>query len=210
LVIAPHIAVNSGAKEAAIDQKVNQIAAVTAAVSEDISPLNGTMIFSKSHTWVGFSLKHMLSTAKGTITIDTGYVNLTGDMKTTSLDFVLNTSSINTNNTDRNEHLATADFFEVAKYPTAKFHSTSIDTASGNKQFRYVAKGDLTIKDVTKHIELPFNYIGETKIPNKPSVYTFEGEYSINRVDYHVGTENKMLGSEVKISYSIEASPKKK
>jgi len=207
LVIAPHIAVQSIENDANYDKKIDK---VVASVSQDLSPVKGTFIFSKSHTWVGFTLKHFLSTARGTISVDTGSINLTGDLKSSTIDLVLSVKSINTNNTGRDEKLVSNEYFDEAKFPTIKFHSTSIDTSSSNKQFKYVAKGDLTIKDVTKHVELPFNYVGEFKNEGRPSIYTLEGEYTLNRIEYHVGKEAKMAGNDVKVTYSIEASAPKK
>ena len=207
LVIAPHIAVQTIAVEEVHKQKTEE---VITSVSQDITPVKGIFIFSKSHTWVGFTLKHFLSTARGTISVDTGSFNLTGDLKTSSVDLVLSVKSINTNNTNRDEKLASDEYFDAAKFPIVKFHASSIDTSSSNKQFKYVAKGDLTIKDVTKHVELPFNYVGEFKNDPRPSIFTFEGEYTINRLEYHIGKESKMASNDVKVTYSIEASAPKK
>ena len=204
LVIAPHIAINHGEKEAAMEKKVEAIAV---SISQDITLLKGTFIFDKPHSWIGFTMKHALSTARGTITIDTGYVNLTGNFKTTTMDLILNIKSVNTNNTMRNEHIESADFFDAEKYPTAVFHGKAIDSTD-NKQFKYIAKGELTIKDVTKYVELPFNYIGETLRKDKPSIYTFEGETTISRLDYHIGKSGPMLSDDVKITFSVETSPK--
>ncbi len=205
LVIAPHIAVDSGAKEAAMDKKATEI---SMSISQDITPLKGTYVFDKAHSWIGFSLKHALSTARGTVDADTGFVNLTGDMKTTTMDLTLDVKSIKTNNTFRDEHVGSPDFFDADKFPKITFHATSIDSTK-DKQFKYVAKGKLTIKDVAKDVELPFNYAGETKRNNKPSIYTFEGEYSIKRSEFHIGKSGPGLGDDVKITFSIETSAAK-
>ena len=58
-------------------------------------------------------------------------------------------------------------------------------------------------------VALPFNYVGESKREGKPSIYAFEGETTILRSEYHIGKQGPGLGNEVKITYAIEASPKK-
>ncbi len=109
-------------------------------------------------------------------------------------------------NTDRDEHLKDAD---------------SIRENVADSFYRYITAGTLTAKDVVKHIEVPFNYLGESVHKDKegklkldkegkpyPAVYTFDGEFKINRVDYHIGEESMALGDEVTISFSIETRKK--
>lgn len=97
-------------------------------------------------------------------------------------------NTIQTGIEKRDEHLLTADFFDADNYPNLCFESQSVtQTASG-----YLAKGILTIRGVSKQIELPF------KVQNNALV----GSFTINRFDYNVGADTGTLtvGSEVEVS----------
>jgi len=187
-------------------------------------------VMDDSHSWVEFSLAHFLTSAKGNIALDTAYenkLNFTGDVATSSVDLALNINTINTSSEGRDEHLKDADFFDAKKYPTLKFVSTSIrenTQASATDKtafYHYTAVGNLTIKDVTKQIEIPFNYLGESMYKDKegkpmvdkegkpfPSMYSFDGEFKINRVDFGIGENSVTLGEEVTIAFSIETQKK--
>lgn len=220
LVIAPHIAIKSHV-EITEETKIETVAPK---VSEDITTLNGTYQIDVSHSSVDFSLRHLLSTSKGALSLDTASnssLTLTGDLATSSIDLVLNANSINTMSGDRDEHLKNEDFFEVQKYPVIKFHASSLIENPAGSAFRYSAKGTLTVKDVSKETEIPFNYVGESVFKDKdgkpltdkegkpyPPVYTFDGEFKINRVDFHVGESGVSLGDDVTISFSVEAKKK--
>ncbi len=211
LTIAPLIAVNH-ASEKAMDK--------TVVVSEpmkyaDISTLKGAYIMDTEHGFVEFSIQHFFGNAKGSIHLDTTYtnsVNMTGDVATSSVDLALDIRTINTQNADRDDHLRSEDYFDAKKYPTARFRSTSIKENAGGL-YHYTAAGTLTMKDVTKEIEIPFNYLGEFKRESKdgkqhPSIYTFDGEFRIKRSDFHVGTSSVTLGDEAAISFSIDTKKK--
>jgi len=68
--------------------------------------------------------------------------------------------------------------------------------------------GDLTIKDVTKEIELPLTYVGKFENEDFASA-AFEGSIVIDRAEFHVGEAGGMLGDEVTIDFSFELNPKK-
>ncbi|MEO6882937.1 MAG: YceI family protein [Bacteroidia bacterium] len=178
-------------------------------ISQDMAPLNGTFVLSKVHSFVGFTISHMLSEANGLMTIDTGFVKLNGDLKNSDLELSFIVKGINTNNDNRNEHLQTPAYFNADSFPTIKFKATDIELAVNNPKYKYIAKGNLTIKDVTKAVDIPFNYVGADSLQMKGmtmKTYTFAGEFSLNRTDYHVGTANAMIGSDVKINFSVETS----
>lgn len=211
LVIAPHIAMKHGNETK--NKDVN--ATVGLMNYADVKTLTGTYLMDNSHSFVEFSLNHFLSKAQGSIALDTAYtnsLNMTGDVSSSSVDLALNVNTINTLNSDRDNHLKAEDFFDVKKYPTIRFRSTTIVENPG-EFYKYSAIGTLTIKDVTKQIEIPFNYLGEVTRTDKegkprPSIYTFDGEFKINRVDFNVGETSVALGDEVTIAFSIETEKK--
>jgi polyisoprenoid-binding protein YceI len=116
------------------------------------------------------------------------------DVSKSKFSGVLVTSSINTDNQGRDAHLRKPDYFDATKYPTIKIESTSI-SADGNG--RYKAKCTLTLKDVSKSIDIPFTYIEQN------GSFTMEGSFSINRRDYGVGDKSLILSDNVSISIKV-------
>lgn len=116
-----------------------------------------------AHTTVGFVARHMgLSKVRGKFTSFRGEVE--GDPKDVTsaggrLEVDMN--SIDTGNADRDAHLKSADFFDVEKYPTMVFVATSIELEGDD----YKVLGDLTVKDVTKGVELRYEHGGEGRDP---------------------------------------------
>lgn len=223
LVIAPHIAMKSPAPSNSPEG--GELANKTFSKFETLEKSsNGTYIMDVAHSSVEFSLRHLLSTSKGALSLDTvskSSITLTGDLSTSSIDLVLNVNTMNTMSEDRDEHLKSEEFFEVKKYPYIKFHASSVTENPDGSAFRYSAKGILNVKEVSKETEIPFNYVGESVFKDKdgklltdkegkpyPPVYTFDGEFKINRVDFHVGSSSAALGEDVTISFSIETQKK--
>lgn len=111
-----------------------------------------------------------------------------------SIDVALSVATINTHVNARNNHLKSDAFFDVAKYPTITFKSTSIQKSEKG----YTVTGNLKMKDVTKSVTIPFVF---EQNGNKA---TFKGEFTINRMDYKVGEKQKAgIGKEVTISLNI-------
>lgn len=204
LVIAPMISQKNFSEQE--KYKVMGIPTGTEQI-KDIEALQGTYIFDQAHAFVGFNIRHFLSSAKGIMYLDTGVINLTGNLNTSSINFKLDVGSINTMNKKRDQHLLNEDYFDVEKYPKISFESPKIEEAEKGP-YRYKAKGNLTIKDITKEVEIPFNYLGEVTTQKGKRLDTFEGEVIINRRDFNVGEESASLGDEVMIEFSIETSKK--
>lgn len=165
-----------------------------------------------AHSSIQFEVKHMMvSKVKGqfdSYKADVTAENLE-DLTTATFDFSFDVASINTKNDDRDNHLRSADFFDVAQYPTITFTSTSI-TGSGSD---YAVTGDLTIKDVTKPVTFELEYNGHGKNPWGVDVYGFEGETKINREDFGLTwnqaleTGGVLVGKDIKIKVEIEINP---
>src|SRR5512147_2772028 len=109
--------------------------AVLAAAALGASPVLAadTYTFDSAHTTVGFQIRHIFTmvggsfgTFEGTIQVDQA------NPAASSVSFTIQAASINTREPKRDEHLRSADFFDVAKYPTITFKSTSVKAASGN------------------------------------------------------------------------------
>lgn len=112
-----------------------------------------------THSEVQFKIKHLvISTVTGNFKVFGGEV-LTNDMdfENASINFSIDATSIDTNMADRDAHLKSDDFFATEKYPSINFKSTSFTKTSGNN---YKLVGDLTIRDVTKQVELDAEFGG--------------------------------------------------
>ena len=160
------------------------------------------------HSGVLFEIKHIYSTVRGHFSDFTGEVFFDPDnLEKSKFDFVVRVDSINTYNGKRDNHLRSGDFFEAKKYPAMTFKSSRVSHAGGNK---YILKGKMTIKDVTKDMVLEFIYWGQKENPFKKNevVAGFDSRFSINRLDYHVGNGkfHKMgvVGKDVDILISLE------
>lgn len=114
-----------------------------------------------AHSQIQFSVKHMgISTVRGTFQGFTGEIDeQDGQVKSVTVD--IDMTSLTTNNDQRDGHLKSPDFFDVATYPTAKFVLTQFERDGDD----VVAKGDLTIRDVTKPVTLKGEIGGPAKDP---------------------------------------------
>ena len=162
-----------------------------------------------THSTVEFSAKHlMITTVKGRIADIEGtiYTN-EKDPKNSSVEATLKTASIDTRTDQRDQHLRSADFLNVEKYPEIKFRSTRID--GGKEEFKLT--GDLTIRDVTRPITLDVEFEGQTKDPWGGERVGFSATGKIDRRDFGL-TWNQVLetggvavGNEIKLGLEIQA-----
>ena len=111
----------------------------------------------------------------------------------------IESASINSGNSMRDEHLLEEDFFNVEKFPTISFESTSI--ADGDTS--YVAKGNLTLMNQTKTIDVPFKHLGKGTNTNGEAFEAFEGSFVFDRVEYGM-EEVTGAGNVVTINFYCE------
>ena len=158
-----------------------------------------------AHSSANFTVKHMgISTVHGRFTDVSGTILFDEKApENSSVTAVIKSASVNTDNATRDKHLNTADFFDTAQYPDIKFQSTSVRKAGGDK---YVAVGNLTIRDVTKQVEIPFTLAAGKSMKGEPRLGV-EATLTINRYDYHVSYDPTGLGvsKDVNIELSVEA-----
>ncbi len=167
----------------------------------------------KSHSKVGFSVTHLVITEVDGYFKDYNAKVVTkgDDFSTAIIDFTVNTNSIFTDNEARDKHLRSDDFFNAEKYPQMKFKGKSLKKISDNK---YKLIGDLTIRDVTKQVELDVKYNGMVKDPwgNTKAGFKVTGE--INRFDYNlkwdkaIETGSLVVGKEVELIIDLQLAKK--
>ena len=138
-----------------------------------------------THVEVGFSVRHfMISTTRGRFGTVTGTVLFDeAHPQNSRIDVTVDVSSVDTRNTQRDDHLRSPDFFDVANHPTMRFVSKSIQGDIKRGEFRVI--GDLTIRGVTKEVTLDVTGDGSViKDPWGGERTGFSARGKINRSDF--------------------------
>jgi polyisoprenoid-binding protein YceI len=163
-----------------------------------------------SHSGVEFKVRHMLVTnVKGQFDTFEGTISYDAEnVENSSVEVTIQTASINTRNEKRDKHLQSGDFLAAEEFPTITFKSTTVKKEGDG----FVAVGDLTIRGVTKEVEIPFEIAGPVTNPWGQQVIGVEGRLTINRMDYGakwnkaIETGGAVVSEEVKIELNIEAA----
>jgi polyisoprenoid-binding protein YceI len=150
-----------------------------------LTDLTGTYTIDPAHTRIGFVARHaMVTKVRGSFDEFEGTATLDGaNPANSSAQVTIKAASIDTRNAQRDEHLRSNDFLSMQEYPTITFSSTGARKVDDSN---YELTGDLTIKDVTKSITIPFSFEGAAKDPFGNQRVGFEGSVAINRKDYGI------------------------
>lgn len=146
---------------------------------------------------VTFKIKHSLgATADGSFkgfagTIFFDAMNLT----TASLKATIDAKSIDTGINMRDNTMRSEDYFNVEKYPKISMVSTKIE--KNIKENEYIGFFNLTIKNVTKNIKIPFTFT------QNGTQATFKGSFAINRIEFGVGEKSALLGDTATITITV-------
>jgi polyisoprenoid-binding protein YceI len=161
------------------------------------------------HSSSAFKVRHMLvSTVVGRFTDISGTISYDAqDPTKSSVQATIKTASVNTDNGMRDGDLKN-NYFEIEKYPEMTFKSTKIEKRGD----QWVATGPLTIKDVTKTVEIPFDVTVATS-QRGPAIGA-SATFKVNRNDYHVAKTGVMdngatVGNDIIIELNIEGHPPK-
>ena len=163
----------------------------------------------RAHTYVGFVVRHLaVSNVRGKFTGFSGHVMLDeADPTRSSVSVTIDASTIDTSNERRDNHLRSADFFEVERFPNITFVSKSIErTADG-----LVMVGDLTMRDVTREVRVPFELSGPVDTGNGQRRIGAEATLRVNRFDFglqwnRIQEAVQVVGDEVRIELAVEAA----
>jgi len=167
-----------------------------------------------SHSKVGFTVTHMgISDVEGEFKkFDGTFTSDDEDFKNANITFTIDVSSVNTDNERRDGHLKGDDFFNAEKFPSITFTSKSLKKVDGKK---YILSGDLTIRDVTKKVELAVVYNGKMNDNWGNTRAGFKIAGKINRQDYHLkwndktGAGDAVVSDEVSFMCNIELTKPK-
>jgi len=175
---------------------------------------SGVYKFDRAHTFIGFKVRHMgLVEVPGFFRDFTGEVNFDSkDVTKSKVTFKAMTTSIDTGVAGRDNHLRTADFFDVKTYPEMTFVSNKV----AKKGKGWIVTGDLTIKGVTKSVTIPFEIAGWLPASERAGMKMgIAGETTINRREFGVNWGNNLpsgipaVSDQVKVVLQIEAEKAK-
>jgi polyisoprenoid-binding protein YceI len=191
---------------------VNKRLAVFAVAALPVSALAApqTFAFDPLHTSVSFAIEHLgLSMIHGRFTKYSGNVTFDRAAKAGSVDFVVQTASVDTNDNDkgnrprsRDEHLRSADFFNVAEFPTMTYKSTKVVY---NGDTPTMVEGDLTLLGVTKPVAITIE-----RFRCNPATATAKercggsGTAKIKRADFGMKRGIPQIGDDVALSFGFE------
>jgi len=173
---------------------------------DDLSP--GTWNIDPSHSIVSFVARHLVITkVRGTFGEVSGAIVIADDKLASTVQTTIGMASITTGDEGRDGHLKSADFFDVETYPNMTFVSTGIRGDGAE----YVLTGDLTIKGVSKSIELDLEFEGVSPDPWGGTRVGFSATGEINRRDFGLNFDVKvdaggaLVGEKIKLEIEAQA-----
>ena len=164
--------------------------------------LGGDWDLDPAHTRIGFSAKHaMVTTVRGAFNDVTGSLHVDfDDPSRSTAEVVIKAASVDTRNSQRDEHLRSGDFFNAEQWPDIVFRSTRIEEVGENA---IVVSGDLTIRDVTKPISIPIEFTGAQADPFGALRAGFEGTRRIDRREFGLEWNTPLDSGGVLVSEKI-------
>lgn len=163
-----------------------------------------------THSGVSFTIKHMMfSKVRGSFkSFEASIEADPSDLTTASVSFSVDLASVDTNNADRDNHLKSADFFDVENHPKMTFTAKSI---AKNGDGSYAMTGDLSLHGVTKSETFTVEFEGEGKDPWGNTKAAFHAAGTVNRTDYGLKWNAALeaggflVGDEVKVEIEVQA-----
>ena len=168
-----------------------------------------TLKVDRSHSHVGFEVRHLISTVTGSFNDFDGTIQFNrADPTQSSVEFTIQSASIDTGAENRDKHLRSPDFFDAEKHPLITFKSKRIAKKSGDS---YDVTGDFTMHGVTKEITVPVRYLGMAKGGRGREIAGFKATVTLNRKDYGIiwnrslDAGEVLLGDDVAVNINLEA-----
>src|SRR5579859_5327957 len=158
----------------------------------------------KAHSNIGFSVAHMVvsETTGNFKDFDAKVTSTADDFAGATVDFTAKTASVFTDNEKRDGHLKSDDFFNAEKFPELKFSGNLVKEGG-----KYVLKGNLTIRDVTKPVTLEVTYGGRVKaFGGERAGFKIKGK--INRKEYGLKFNGALEGGGLVVGEEVEVNVK--
>lgn len=168
----------------------------------------GTWDLDVAHSYIGFTVRHIMSKVRGTFETFEGTLVTHEDIRESGVNVSVDLSSINTSSAQRDEHLRSSDFFNVESHPQMTFASRAV-TVSGDDQ--YTVTGELSIGEVTRPVELAVEFLGEGPDPWSGTRVGVEATTVISRQDFGIDFnipiqgQRAMIGDKIDIQITAEA-----
>ena len=175
-----------------------------------VDDLSGTYVIDASHTRIGFVARHaMVTKVRGSFNEFEGSAVVdANDFTKSSAQLTIQVASIDTRSEQRDGHLRTNDFLDLENFPQITFASTAVEKTGPTS---LEVTGDLTIKDVTRSVTIPFDFEGAATDPYGNLRVGFEGSVVINRKDYGITfnaaleTGGVMVSEKITLEFEISA-----
>jgi polyisoprenoid-binding protein YceI len=147
----------------------------------------GTWTIDPAHTSVSFSVRHLMSRVRGSFSDVTGQIVTDHSLPRCQVTATVVLASVHTGNPMRDDHLRSADFFDTAHTPQMTFRSTALRPAGTTADAGWVLTGDLTIRDVTRPVDLEVEFLGTDPdgLQGEPRI-GFSARAAISRRDFGV------------------------
>lgn len=163
-----------------------------------------------AHSGIHFSVRHLvIAKVRGQFGRWTGALTVPdGDFTKATAEVTIDATSIDTGVADRDAHLKSADFFDVANHPEITFRSRRIERKAGD---RFALVGDLTIRGTSREVTLDVESSGQTKDPWGNQRAAFSAKTSVDRKAFGLTwnqaleTGGVMVGDKVEIEIEVEA-----
>ena len=175
----------------------------------NLLPSAGEYQIDPVHTFSEFGVQHIVvGQVRGRFDSVSGKIKIAEDPLLSTIEFTADTSSVNTHHKDRDADLRSPRFFDVEKYPTLTFSSTSIKTEPKGK---LLVDGNLTIRGVTRQVSLEVKFSGTIQDPWGNTRAAFQAKTRLNRQDFELladlerETGGFPVGKDVRIKVSVEA-----
>jgi len=167
----------------------------------------GTWVIDPSHSEIGFTVRHLMSKVRGKFEQFEGSIVAASEPTQSTATATVHLASINTGSQQRDDHLRSGDFFGADETPLMTFTSTGVKIEGGEIR----AVGDLTIKGVTRPVELDVEFLGIGNDPWGGTRAGFEASTVISRkdwgIDFNIPLDGGklMIGDKVTVHLNVEA-----
>lgn len=172
-------------------------------------PVAGVYTIDPAHTSVEFVARHLMITkVRGRFRELSGTITIDQEPERSHVEVEIDVASVDTGDNDRDQHLRSADFFNVADHPRMSFTSTSV-MASDSATWHVT--GDLTVRGVTRPVMLQVDFDGASTSPAGDERIAFSAATEVDREDWglawNMGLEagGVVVGKRVRIELNVQA-----
>ena len=174
-----------------------------------VVPVAGAYDIDGAHTSVEFVGRHLMITkVRGRFTDVSGRITIAEEPEASHVEVEIGAASLSSGNADRDTHLKSADFFDVDRFPTITFRSTSVTALADNT---WEVVGDLTVRDTTRPVTLQVDFDGADVSPLGDERIGFSAATDVNREDFGLTwnmaleTGGLLVGKTARIELAVQA-----